>query len=61
VLLAAGVAVMEIGHWLQARDEWFEGLDAQPLALRWGLYYALVLAILLLAPVHTQTFIYGQF
>ncbi len=61
VVLAAGVAVMEIGHWLQAHNQWLEQLDARPLAFRWGLYYALVLAILLLAPVHTQTFIYGQF
>ncbi len=61
MLLAAGVAVMELGHRLQARDEWLERLDASPIAVRWALYYALVLAILFLAPLQTQRFIYAQF
>jgi alginate O-acetyltransferase complex protein AlgI len=61
MLLAGGVAVMELGHRLQASNEWLEGLDARPLAFRWGLYYALVLAILFLAPLQTQTFIYAKF
>ena len=61
MLLAAGIAVMELGHWLQSRDRWFEQLDAPPRVVRWGLYYALVLAILLLAPLQMQQFIYAQF
>ncbi len=61
VLLAAGVAIMELGHWLQSRNEWLEGLDARPLVFRWGVYYVLVLAILFLAPLETHTFIYPQF
>jgi alginate O-acetyltransferase complex protein AlgI len=61
MLLAAGVAVMELGHWLQSGDEWMEQFDARPRVVRCGLYYALVLAILFLAPLQTQQFIYAKF
>lgn len=61
VMLLIGVVVMEIGHWLESRDEFLEQLDERPRVLRWGVYYALVLAILFLAPLDSRTFIYPQF
>jgi hypothetical protein len=61
VVLGTGLVVMEGGHRLQAKNEWLEGLEARPRILRWGLYYALMLAILLFARLDSQTFIYFKF
>jgi hypothetical protein len=58
--LCAGLAAMEAIHWGAKQTYWRGRFISAPRLLRWGLYYASIL-ILVLSIKTTMTFIYAQF
>jgi alginate O-acetyltransferase complex protein AlgI len=61
VVFVLVVAALALGHWLGWRDRWLSWYARLPTPVR-GLGYASGLtAVLVLTPVHTQTFIYFAF
>ena len=61
-VLALSVALMEVAHWAQARGRIAALLYSKPIVLRWAVYYAAVLMILLYNNLHgPQEFIYFKF
>lgn len=62
VLSIAGIAVMEIVHLADRRENFRIRLGRLPTWLRWGLYYSFTMAILLFGVIdQKQAFIYFQF
>jgi len=61
VIVLAAIAVMETVHLVQRSGPVRERLAAGPVWVRWGVYYAAVIAILLLGSAEGQEFIYFQF
>ncbi len=57
----AGIIAMEAVHLLQTRGSVREMLRAKPVWLRWGVYYGLIVAVLLLGNFGLKQFIYFQF
>jgi alginate O-acetyltransferase complex protein AlgI len=55
------ILVMEAGHLLQQRHDLFQWTSARPVAIRWGLYYALGFAVILFFNTNAKQFIYFQF
>lgn len=61
-ILVLSIAVMETVHVFQRRPGLRERLAAKPLALRWALYYGIIIATLFLGSFNqSQQFIYFQF
>jgi hypothetical protein len=60
LMLCAGIAAMEIVHWGAQQNYWRSRFISAPPFLRWGLYYASVLTLVLSLRT-TMTFIYAQF
>ncbi len=61
IVVLTAIAIMEIVHFVQRGGPVREKLKAGPVWLRWGFYYAAVIAILLLGSSEGQEFIYFQF
>ncbi len=62
VLSLTGIAILEIVHLLERRENFRLILDRAPTAVRWGLYYAATMSILLFGVIdQKQAFIYFQF
>ena len=67
--LAAGEVLLPIGlilvllliEVLDERRPFWERLELQPVYVRWGVYYAFLLALLILGVWQMQTFVYMQF
>ena len=60
-LLSLFIVMLEAAQWLQSRYPLRESLAARPAIIRWGLYYVLVMTILLAGVFSRQEFIYFQF
>jgi len=62
LLAISGIALMESIHVLQSRGIGFlQVLSRQPIWLRWGLYYTIILVFLFARTSSSQSFIYFQF
>jgi alginate O-acetyltransferase complex protein AlgI len=55
------ILVMEVGHLMQQRHNLFDWISARPAVLRWGLYYATGLAVVVRFSAAAKEFIYFQF
>lgn len=56
-----GVAMMEALTWAGRKSDWRDRFLAAPRILRWGLYYAVIVIVVVLGNLETQRFIYAQF
>jgi alginate O-acetyltransferase complex protein AlgI len=57
----ASLIVLCIAYQLQRRGNFVEMLSRRPIWLRWPLYYATIVAILLCGNIGAKPFIYFQF
>jgi alginate O-acetyltransferase complex protein AlgI len=57
----ASIVVLELVQYWQRNDDVIDRVSAQPAPLRWGLYYALIVAILVFGEFGGQDFVYFQF
>ena len=55
------IGLMEVVHWLQRNRSVRDILNVRPFAVRWALYYAVVLAIMCFGMFGESQFIYFQF
>ena len=55
------IGIMEIVQAFHARESWVSRLARQPAWARWGLYYGLLLSVLLFGKFNRSAFIYFQF
>ena len=60
-LAFSAVAVMEVVHWIQARHQGLQILQAMPIVPRWCLYYACLFAIMIFDHQDSTGFIYVKF
>jgi D-alanyl-lipoteichoic acid acyltransferase DltB (MBOAT superfamily) len=56
-----GIAALLVVHLVERRGALADVLDTQPTAVRWGVYYAMILSIFLFGVFGQQQFIYFQF
>lgn len=61
LVLVASILLMHMVETAQAEEVSPDVVAAQPIWLRWGVYYAVIFAILLFGAFGSQTFIYFQF
>ena len=61
ILCFAVIAVLELIHYTQRKQDMRERLSAKPFWIRWSVYYVFVLAIFLLGEFGNRKFIYFQF
>ncbi|GAA4462587.1 MBOAT family protein [Nemorincola caseinilytica] len=61
LLCVALILFMEGVHMLQGKYDVVQLVERRPVAVRWGIYYVLVLAILYLGMFNNKEFIYFQF
>jgi alginate O-acetyltransferase complex protein AlgI len=61
ILCFAVIAVLELIHYTQRKQDVRERLSAKPFWVRWAVYYVFVLAIFLLGEFGNRKFIYFQF
>lgn len=61
ILAISVIGVMEYVHWMQRTKAIGPMIDRQPRAIRWGVYYILVLAVIYLGVFVNREFIYFQF
>lgn len=60
-IIVGAIALMEIVHLLQQQQSMREMLAAKPIWVRWGVYYALVISILMFGKFGITEFVYFQF
>jgi len=60
-LAVSAVAIMEVVHWIQAREQGLRILHAMPIVPRWCLYYACLFAIMIFDQQDSTGFIYVKF
>jgi alginate O-acetyltransferase complex protein AlgI len=60
-IVAAAIGLMEAIHWVQRAGSVRALVSRQPIWVRWSLYYAICVAIIMLRPKAPQQFIYFQF
>lgn len=62
LLSLSAIAILEIVHVMERRENFRMVLDRAPTVVRWGLYYAMTMSILLFGVINQkQAFIYFQF
>jgi len=61
VIPFAAIAVMEMVHWIQRRQDPREFLSRQPAWLRWSVYYVVFYATVFFGHAGSQQFVYFQF
>lgn len=55
------IGIMILVQYFEEKESIIERLKRRPVVVRWGLYYALIMAIIFLAITNNQEFIYFQF